>query len=80
MLLVLAVTMHNIPEGLAVGVAFAAVGSSAQSTFAAARSLAIGVGIQNFPEGLAVSLPLHRAGVSKWKAFLCGCGGGCASL
>lgn len=69
MLLALAVTIHNIPEGLAVGVGFGAVGSTAAATFANARNLALGIGIQNFPEGLAVSLPLHRAGVPKLKAF-----------
>jgi zinc transporter ZupT len=71
-LLVVAVTMHNIPEGLAVGVAFAAAGTGGEhTTFGAARSLAIGIGIQNFPEGLAVSLPLRRAGLSRGRAFLC---------
>ncbi|GBP13309.1 Zinc transporter ZIP11 [Eumeta japonica] len=64
MLLVVAITVHNIPEGLAVGVSFGAVGSSNSSTFEAARNMAIGIGIQNFPEGLAVSLPLHAAGFS----------------
>jgi zinc transporter 11 len=67
-LLALAVTIHNIPEGLAVGVGFGAIGNG-RSTFAKARNLAIGIGIQNFPEGLAVSLPLHRAGYSTMKAF-----------
>jgi zinc transporter 11 len=62
MLLVVAITVHNIPEGLAVGVAFGAIGSTKSATFEAARNLAIGIGIQNFPEGLAVSLPLHAAG------------------
>eukprot|EP00035_Acanthoeca_spectabilis_P039882 m.65631 g.65631 ORF g.65631 m.65631 type:complete len:339 (-) comp9775_c0_seq1:282-1298(-) len=69
MLLAAAVTIHNIPEGLAVGVGFGAVGTVKSATFASARNLAIGIGIQNFPEGLAVSLPLHRAGFSKTKAF-----------
>lgn len=50
--------MHNIPEGLAVGVSFGAIGNSDSATFESARNLAIGIGIQNFPEGLAVSLPL----------------------
>ncbi|XP_077489940.1 zinc/iron regulated transporter-related protein 48C [Amblyomma americanum] len=68
-LLVVAVTVHNIPEGLAVGVGFGAAGSSEHSTFETARNLALGIGIQNFPEGLAVSLPLRGAGFSKWKAF-----------
>ncbi|XP_051888651.1 zinc transporter ZIP11-like isoform X2 [Pristis pectinata] len=68
-LLILAITIHNIPEGLAVGVGFGAIGKTASATFESARNLAIGIGLQNFPEGLAVSLPLHGAGVSTWKAF-----------
>nr|ACO10696.1 Zinc transporter SLC39A11 [Caligus rogercresseyi] len=64
MLLIIAVTVHNIPEGLAVGVAFGAVGKSSSATFESARNLAIGIGIQNLPEGLAVSLPLKMAGYS----------------
>ncbi|XP_048487525.1 zinc transporter ZIP11 [Plutella xylostella] len=69
MLLVVAITVHNIPEGLAVGVSFGAAASSAKSTFHSARNLAFGIGIQNFPEGLAVSLPLQAAGFSVWRAF-----------
>lgn len=69
MLLVVAITVHNIPEGLAVGVSFGAVGSTNASTFEAARNLAFGIGIQNFPEGLAVSLPLHAAGFSVARAM-----------
>ncbi|NXB41931.1 S39AB protein, partial [Leucopsar rothschildi] len=68
-LMILAVTIHNIPEGLAVGVGFGAIGKSESATFQSARNLAIGIGIQNFPEGLAVSLPLRGAGFSTWKAF-----------
>ncbi|NWZ86119.1 S39AB protein, partial [Poecile atricapillus] len=68
-LMILAITIHNIPEGLAVGVGFGAVGKSASATFQSARNLAIGIGIQNFPEGLAVSLPLRGAGFSTWKSF-----------
>jgi zinc transporter, ZIP family len=69
-LLVLAITLHNIPEGLAVGVAFgAAAAGSSSATVTAAVVLAIGIGIQNFPEGLAISLPLRREGMSRWKAF-----------
>ncbi len=69
-LLVLAITLHNIPEGLAVGVAFGAIASGLPSaTLAGAVVLALGIGIQNFPEGLAVSMPLRREGVSRLKSF-----------
>ncbi|XP_041491645.1 zinc transporter ZIP11 isoform X3 [Microtus oregoni] len=68
-LLILAITIHNIPEGLAVGVGFGAVEKTASATLESARNLAIGIGIQNFPEGLAVSLPLRGAGFSTWRAF-----------
>jgi len=71
-LLVLAVTVHNIPEGLAVGVGFGAIGSTKSATFAKAYHLALGIGIQNFPEGLAVSLPLRRCRFSKLSAFFWG--------
>ncbi|MFT5698994.1 MAG: ZIP family zinc transporter [Desulforhopalus sp.] len=72
-LLVLAITLHNIPEGLAVGVAFGAVAADLPSaTIGGAIALAIGIGIQNFPEGTAVSMPLRREGMSKKKAFLMG--------
>ncbi|XP_029933401.1 zinc transporter ZIP11 isoform X1 [Myripristis murdjan] len=69
LLLILAITIHNIPEGLAVGVGFGAIGKTSSATFESARNLAIGIGIQNFPEGLAVSLPLRGSGVSTWRAF-----------
>lgn len=69
LLLIIAITIHNIPEGLAVGVGFAAIGKSPSASFSNARNLAIGIGIQNFPEGLAVSLPLRGAGLSTWKSF-----------
>lgn len=69
-LLVLAITLHNFPEGLAVGVAFGAVAANLQSaTLAGAIALAIGIGIQNFPEGLAISVPLRGEGVSPFKSF-----------
>lgn len=69
-LLILAITLHNIPEGLAVGVAFGAIASGFPSaTLTAAVALAIGIGIQNFPEGLAVSMPLRGEGMSRLKSF-----------
>lgn len=69
-LLILAITLHNIPEGLAVGIAFGAVSVGfASATLPAAVALAIGIGIQNFPEGLAVSMPLRREGMSRLKSF-----------
>ena len=69
-LLVLAVTLHNIPEGLAVGVAFGAVVAGFPSaTIAGAMALAIGIGIQNFPEGMAISMPLRREGMSQFRSF-----------
>lgn len=70
MLLVMAITLHNIPEGLAVGVAFGAVAHGIEgASIGAAIALAIGIGIQNFPEGLAVSMPMRRMGVSRFKSF-----------
>jgi ZIP family zinc transporter len=72
-LLVLAITLHNIPEGLAVGVAFGAVAAGLPSaTIGGAVALAIGIGLQNFPEGAAVSLPLRREGMGRMKSFLMG--------
>lgn len=72
-LLVLAITLHNIPEGLAVGVAFGAVAANLSSaTLGGAIALAIGIGLQNFPEGAAVSLPLRREGMGRMKSFLMG--------
>ena len=72
-LLVLAITLHNIPEGLAVGVAFGAVASGVDMggtmTLAGATALAIGIGIQNFPEGIAVALPIRANGKSRLRAF-----------
>ena len=72
-LLVLAITMHNIPEGLAVGVAFgAAAAGFPAATVAGAVALAIGIGLQNFPEGAAVSVPLRREGLTRRRAFMYG--------
>lgn len=72
-LLVLAITLHNIPEGLAVGVAFGAVAAGfPEASLGAAMALALGIGIQNFPEGAAVSVPLRREGLSRSKSFLYG--------
>lgn len=72
-LLVLAITLHNIPEGLAVGVAFGAAAANLPSaTIGGAIALAIGIGLQNFPEGAAVSLPLRREGMSRTKSFMLG--------
>ncbi|WP_029267180.1 ZIP family metal transporter [Virgibacillus alimentarius] len=72
-LLVLAITLHNIPEGLAVGVAFGAVAVDLPTaSLSGAIALAIGIGIQNFPEGLAVSMPLRRGGMSREKSFMYG--------
>jgi ZIP family zinc transporter len=72
-LLVLSITLHNIPEGLAVGVAFGALAEQANlQTLSAAIALAIGIGIQNIPEGAAVSIPLRREGFSRRKAFFYG--------
>ncbi len=72
-LLVLAITLHNIPEGLAVGVAFGAVMAGLPSaTLGGAIALAIGIGLQNFPEGAAVSMPLRREGMGQKKSFLLG--------
>lgn len=72
-LLVFAITLHNIPEGLAIGVAFGAVAAGFESaSLAAAVALAVGIGIQNLPEGTAVSMPLRRDGMSRRKSFFYG--------
>jgi ZIP family zinc transporter len=69
-LLVLAITLHNIPEGLAIGVLFGGVAAGIpEASIAGAVVLAFGIGLQNFPEGIAVSMPLRRLGVSKLKSF-----------
>ena len=69
-LLITAITLHNIPEGMAVGLAFAL--ASDGEGFAGAAALALGIGIQNFPEGAAISLPMHRMGESRWRSFVGG--------
>jgi len=72
-LLVMAITMHNIPEGLAVGVAFGATAYGIPgASLTGAIALAIGIGLQNLPEGTAVALPLRREGLSPWKSFFIG--------
>jgi ZIP family zinc transporter len=76
-LLIMAITLHNIPEGLAVGVAFGAVAhitdaAAGQQMLLGAIALAIGIGLQNFPEGMAVSMPLRREGMGRFKAFMYG--------
>ena len=73
-MLILSITLHNIPEGLAVGVAFGALqdGSYGPESLAGAISVAVGIGLQNFPEGAAVSVPLRREGYSRKKSFLLG--------
>jgi ZIP family zinc transporter len=69
-LLVLAITLHNIPEGMAIGVAFGAAGVGIPgASVAGAVALALGIGLQNFPEGLAISAPLRREGLSAGKSF-----------
>ena len=73
-MLVLSITLHNIPEGLAVGVAFGALhsGNVSMEAIMGAVTIAVGIGLQNFPEGAAVSIPLRREGYSRGKSFLLG--------
>ncbi len=74
-MLFLAVTLHNIPEGMAVGMAFAVVAQGSESagvTMLSAIALAVGIGIQNFPEGAAIALPLRQENISRKKAFFYG--------
>lgn len=72
-MMILAVTLHNIPEGMAVGITFAAaISGSTSITIASAFALAIGISIQNFPEGAIISLPLKSIGKTKKKSFICG--------
>lgn len=81
-LLVLAVTLHNIPEGMAVGLAFAMAAQHPDdpALYAAAFALALGIGIQNFPEGAAISLPLRQEGMGRLKAFVIGSLSGAVEL
>lgn len=73
LMLITSITLHNIPEGMAVGVAFGSLAYGLDgATLASAIALAIGIGLQNFPEGSAVSFPLRREGYSRWKSFLYG--------
>jgi ZIP family zinc transporter len=72
-LLILAITLHNFPEGLAVGVAFGATAAGIEgASVAAAVALAVGIGLQNFPEGMAVAMPLRREGLSRLRCFMYG--------
>ena len=75
-LLVLAVTLHNIPEGMAVGISFALAAQADITLLPASMALALGIGIQNFPEGAAISLPLRQAGMGRARAFLMGAASG----
>ncbi|WP_455583051.1 ZIP family metal transporter [Dysosmobacter sp.] len=76
-MVVLAVTLHNIPEGMAVGLSFSVAALNAEpGAMAGAIALAVGMGLQNFPEGAAVSLPMRSQGVSRERAFLCGAASG----
>lgn len=70
--LILSITIHNIPEGMAIGLAFGSVMLGSSFSTLSAISLAIGIGIQNFPEGSAISFPLYHSGCSKFKSFLIG--------
>ncbi|GHG02726.1 ZIP family metal transporter [Deinococcus piscis] len=72
-LLLAAMTIHNLPEGMAVGVSFGGAGQGVEgATLGSAMALALGIGLQNLPEGLAVALPLYAAGLSRWRAFMFG--------
>ena len=75
-LMVLAVTLHNVPEGMAVGLSLALAAQNRGGGLSAAMALAIGIGLQNFPEGAAISLPLRQEGMKTWPAFLCGAASG----
>ena len=73
LMLIFSITLHNIPEGMAVGVAFGSIAYGLEgATIASSCILALGIGLQNFPEGTAVSVPLRREGYSRWKSFFIG--------
>ena len=74
---VLAITLHNLPEGMVVGLAVALAFQGSEDSLAGALALSIGIGLQNIPEGASVSLPLRQAGKSRWRAF---CGGAASGL
>ena len=71
-LLISAVTLHNIPEGMAVGLSFALAARGGAAALAGAMALALGIGVQNIPEGAAIALPLRQSGMSRRKSFICG--------
>ena len=73
---VLAVTLHNLPEGMVVGLAAALAAAGAPDALTGAAALALGIGLQNIPEGASVSLPIRQAGASRWRAFLGGAASG----
>lgn len=73
---VLAITLHNLPEGMVVGLAIALAAQGAEDSLAGALALSIGIGLQNIPEGASVSLPLRQAGKSRWRSFLGGAASG----
>lgn len=75
-MMVLAVTLHNIPEGMAVGISFALAAQADITLLPASMALALGIGIQNFPEGAAISLPLRQTGMGRGRAFLMGAASG----
>ena len=72
LMLILSITLHNIPEGMAIGVAFGSLKYGINTSLISAVMLAFGIGIQNFPEGAAISLPLRRSGMNVSKAFFLG--------